>query len=342
MRLTEADAATLDRFIQSELDSSLLQSWMWGEFQAALGRTIARIGVEQNGRLVATALLIKYDLPLGQSYAYCPRGPVVVGQHDGRPDPVALEQITEQLTAQAREWGAMFVRIDPPLPPGAQEQYQSLGFAAAANQIQPRVTALLDLKQPREQLLANMKQKTRYNIRLALKKNVHVRQSFSPHDVEAFLQLNRATTQRDGFVAHPDSYYKTQTEILGRAGLLKLFIAEHNEQPLSIIVVAFHGKTATYLHGASSDAERNRMPTFAVQWEAIKEAQRLGLFWFDLHGVAPTDDPEHLWAGITRFKLGFGAKRHSYMGALDLPIKHTWYRLYKMRLSLRRSEARNQ
>jgi peptidoglycan pentaglycine glycine transferase (the first glycine) len=342
MRLTEADAATVDRFIQTELDSSLLQSWMWGEFQAALGRTISRIGVEQNGQLVATALLIKYDLPLGQSYAYCPRGPVVVGQREGRPDPVALEQITEQLRAQAREWGSMFVRIDPPLAPGVQEHYQAVHFAEAVNQIQPRVTALVDLKQPREQLLANMKQKTRYNIRLSLKKNIHVRQSFSPQDVETFLKLNQATTQRDGFVAHPDSYYKTQTEVLGRAGLLKLFIAEYDGKPLSIIVVAFHGKTATYLHGASSDEERNRMPTFAVQWEAIKEAQRLGLSWFDMHGVAATDDPEHMWAGITRFKLGFGAKRHSYMGALDLPLKKVWYTLYRTRLKARKSEGRNQ
>ena len=187
-----------------------------------------------------------------------------------------------------------------------------------------------------------MKQKTRYNIRLALKKGVHVRQSFSPQDVDAFLQLNRATTERDGFVAHEDDYYKTQTEILGRSGLLKLFVAEYSGEPLAVIVVAFHGKTATYLHGASGDKERNRMPTFAVQWEAIKEAQRLGLSWFDLHGVAATDEAEHMWAGITRFKLGFGAKRHSYMGALDLPLKKAWYSIYRARLKARKGEGRNQ
>ncbi|MFH0830621.1 MAG: peptidoglycan bridge formation glycyltransferase FemA/FemB family protein, partial [Parcubacteria group bacterium] len=95
------------------------------------------------------------------------------------------------------------------------------------------------------------------------------------------------------------------------------------------------------LHGASSGAERNRMPTFAVQWEAIKEAQRLGLDWFDLHGVAPSDDPAHLWAGITRFKLGFGAQRQTYMGALDLPLKKTWYRLYALRMA-GRHEGRNE
>ncbi len=359
MRLTEADAATLDRFIQSELESSLLQSWMWGEFQQSVGRTIARIGLERNGQLAASALLIKHDLPLGQSYAYCPRGPVVLGQNEGRPDPALLKEITAEMIATARTWKSMFIRIDPPLPPGSQDQYLGVhvqgaaGYREAANQIQPRVTALLDLKQPREQLLAGMKQKTRYNIRLALKKNVHVRQSIAPQDVETFLRLNRETTARDRFMAHEDSYYKTQVEVLGRAGLLKLFVAEYadpigdmqaraNPAALAVIVVAFHGRTATYLHGASGDIERNRMPTFAVQWEAIKEAQRLGLHAFDMHGVAPTDNPEHMWAGITRFKLGFGAKRHSYMGALDLPLKKTWYSLYRSRLRMRPGEARNQ
>ena len=342
MVLTESDSAALDRFVQSELDSSLLQSWSWGAFQESLGRTTAHIGVEKNGLLVGSALLIKHDLPLGQSYAYCPRGPVLRGQHLGRPDPAALKECLSEIKQQARAWGAMFVRIDPPLPPGGQDHFLEFSYREAANQIQPRVTALLDLKQPREQILANMKPKTRYNIRLSLKKNVTVRQSIDRADVERFLALNRLTTQRDGFVAHEDQYYQTQVQELGRAGLLKMFIAEYEAQPLAVIVVAFHGRAATYLHGASGDAERNRMPTFALQWEAIKEAQRLGLSWFDMHGVAATDDQDHMWAGITRFKLGFGARRHSFMGALDLPLKKTWYALYRARLRMRKDEGRNE
>ncbi|MFH0830824.1 MAG: peptidoglycan bridge formation glycyltransferase FemA/FemB family protein, partial [Parcubacteria group bacterium] len=245
MQFSESDAPTLDRFVQSELDSSLLQSWMWGEFQSSLGRTIARLGIKQAGELVASALLVKHELPLGQCYAYCPRGPVVRGQRRGRPDPRSLKQIHEELIKAARQWDAMFIRIDPPLSPGSQTHYQPLGYRLAVNQIQPRVTALLNLAQPREQLLAGMKQKTRYNIRLALKKNVSVRQSISPKDLEIFLELNRETTTRDQFVAHEETYYRTQVEVLGRAGLLKLFIAEYQSQALAVIVVTFFGRTAT-------------------------------------------------------------------------------------------------
>lgn len=340
MELTEKDAGQIDRFVTAELDSSLLQSWSWGEFQKKIGRNIARVGVRRGDELVAVATIIEHDLPFGLSYAYAPRGPVVKGQSLNNPDKEALNEISKELKAKADEWGAVFIRIDPPIAPAQKEKYLSVGFREAANQIQPKITALLDLSQDREQILADMKSKTRYNIRLALKKEVEVRESIQPSDLEKFLELQRETTERDRFTSHPDDYYRNQLAELGPAGLFKLFVAEYKGQPIASIAVAFHGKTATYLHGASSNQERNRMPTFAVQWEAIKMAQRMGLQQFDFHGVAPDDDPKHPWAGITRFKLGFGAKRHEYMGALDLPLKKFQYWLYALRLRMRRSDGR--
>jgi peptidoglycan pentaglycine glycine transferase (the first glycine) len=340
MRLIENDAALIDRFVQEELDASLLQSWMWGEFQKAVGRTTARLGIKRDGRLVASALMVQHELPLGLSYAYVPRGPVILGQKKGTPDTKALAEISQEIQQVARDWKSVFVRIDPPLVPGQEKWFASEKYREAANQIQPRITARLNLTQGRDKILAGMKSKARYNIRLAAKKGVEVRISIQPSDIEHFLVLNRVTTERDGFIAHDDDYYRTQFEMLGRAGLLKLFVAEFNNKPIAIIAVAFHGQTATYLHGVSSNEERNRMPTFAVQWEAIKEAERMGLRWFDFHGVAPTDDPDHPWAGITRFKLGFGAERLTYMSALDLPLKKLAYTIYKTRIKMRPSDGR--
>ena len=355
-QLSESDATVLDRFVQQEMDSSLLQSWMWGEFQRAVGRKIWRLVVRGDARaaegrgLRATALVIKHELPLGWSYLYCPRGPVVAGQSTGDLDRPALSEIVQQLKLLAQQEKAVFVRVDPPLATSTPEKastesklgaaFLELGFKSAANQIQPRVTARLDLLLGRDKLLANMKSKARYNIRLAAKKEVTVRESLMTADVETFLRLSRETTARDEFIAHEDAYYRTQFDLLGKMGMLKLFVAEYKDKPLAVIAVAFHGRTATYLHGVSSNAERNRMPTFAVQWEAIKAAERLGLHWYDFHGVAPTDDAQHPWAGITRFKLGFGAERLAYVGALDLPIQRAKYLAYKVRVKMRRGDGR--
>lgn len=343
-QLSAADSTALDRFVQQEMDSSLLQSWMWGEFQQAAGRKIWRLAVRGStqgaSELKAVALVVKHELPFGWSYLYVPRGPVVIGQRTNAPDMGSLRKISEQLRELALQEKALFVRVDPPVKESALQTYVSLGFKPAANQIQPRVTARLDLTIGRDKLLENMKSKARYNIRLATKKEVAVRESLLAADIETFLRLNRETTERDQFIAHEDSYYRQQFELLGKAGMLKLFVAEYKDKPLAVIAVAFHGQTATYLHGVSSNEERNRMPTFAVQWEAIKAAERLGVRWYDFHGVAPTDDEKHPWAGITRFKLGFGATRVGYMGALDLPIQRAKYLLYKTRVKLRPSDGR--
>lgn len=345
MRLSAADAVDLDRLASAESDVSLLQSWHWGEFQRAAGRTVERFGIRRPssagpGELIAAATVVRHTLPLGLSYAYLPRGPIVAGQRAGKPDADALKQLIEEITVDARSWGAVFIRIDPAVPPAQAPAYAALGFKPAVSQIQPHVSARLDLTQGRDKILAGMKQKTRYNVRLAAKKNVAVQESIRPEDIEAFIALNRETTARDKFVSHEDDYYRTQLAALGPAGLLKLFTATYEGRTLAVIVVGLHGTTATYLHGASSDRDRNLMAAYAVQWEAIKAAERLGLHWYDFHGVAPTDDDKHPWAGITRFKLSFGAQREPYVGALDLPLRSVPYTIYSARLRLRGADVR--
>lgn len=340
MRLSAADAADLDRLATQESDVSLLQSWHWGEFQRAAGRTVERFGVRRGSELIAAATVVRHTLPLGLSYAYLPRGPIVAGQRAGKPAAEALKQLIQEITADARSWGAVFIRIDPAVPTAQAPAYAAAGFKPAVSQIQPRVSARLDLTQGRDKILAAMKQKTRYNVRLAAKKNVAVQESIRPEDIEAFIALNRETTARDKFVSHEDDYYRTQLAALGPAGLLKLFVATYEGKTLAVIVVGLHGTTATYLHGASSDRDRNLMAAYAVQWEAIKAAERMGLRWYDFHGVAPTDDENHPWAGITRFKLGFGAQRVEWMGALDLPLRKLPYAAYATRLKLRGADGR--
>lgn len=345
MRLSEADAADLDRLCIAESDASLLQSWHWGQFQQSVGRTVDRFGVRRTsganpGQLIAAATVVRQSLPFGLTYSYLPRGPIVAGQRAGHPDQAALKQLIDEIVVDAREWGAVFVRIDPAVPPEQAPAYSALGFKLAASQIQPRVTARIDLTIGRDQVLEHMKSKVRYNVRLATKKGVKVHESIRPEDVEAFLKLNRETTARDKFTPHDDDYYRKQVATLGPAGLLKLFVASVDGQPLSIIVVGLHGTTATYLHGTSSDMQRNLMAPFAVQWEAIKAAERLGLRWYDFHGVAPDDNEKHPWAGITRFKLGFGAQRVEFAGAFDLPLRRLPYAAYAARLKFRSSDGR--
>ncbi len=302
------------------MSSILLQSEAWAAFQRALGRTV----VVSDGHY-----FVRMPLPLGFSYYYAPHGPLFS-------DNTATEEVVQTLqsvVAAARRDHAIFIRIDPAV--SVEPHWISqLQFKKVAGAVQPVHTTILDLTKSLDEIQANLRPKTRYNIRLASKKNVTVRISTDAKDLDAFLELNRQTQKRDRFTAHADNYYRKMFEALVPKGNLKLFVAELHEEGkpakvLAVNIVTAYKQQAIYLHGTSSNEERNRMAPFALQWEAIRWAKEQGCTTYDFWGIAPTDDPTHSWAGITRFKKGFSGNVVQYIGVYDLVLRPTWYRIYQ-------------
>jgi len=288
---------------------AFLQSWEWGAFQQQLGRQVERVyHVDANGVLLGQA--IKMDLPLGQFYWYLPKGPLGT-MSQARMESVLREELPD----------ATFLRIEP----------RGVSRLLQVVDVQPRTTLQLDLTQSEETLLMGMKSKTRYNIRLSERKGVVCRQA----DLEAFedfIRLMDQTTQRDQFVAHPDVYYRTMLESLsGQEARARLIMAYFEGRPIAgNIVLDFHG-VRSYLHGATSNLHRNVMAQYALHWYVILEAKRAGMQAFDFWGVAPEDaGPEHPWAGISRYKQGFGGRVLEMPGTFDLPMRHLWYSMYRM------------
>jgi lipid II:glycine glycyltransferase (peptidoglycan interpeptide bridge formation enzyme) len=338
-----------NRFVL-ENGGGFLQSWEWGLFQEALGRRAYRYRVDssQDGALKETVgqfLLIEHAMPFGRRYVYTPLGPVVAGAGYQRD---AFRACAVTVVQAAQRLGAVFARIEPPALAGEQLTVQDVRRAGFrdAGQVQPRHTTIVDLTQDEEQLLKNMKQKTRYNIRLAQKKGVTVRSAdlSNAHtykeDVSRFWQLMTETTERDQFHAHEQSYYEKMLEVLSprkqRDLKVQLLIAEYSGEPVAAALVAHFGDTATYLHGASSSRHKSVMAPYMLQWTAMQEAKQAGLRQYDFWGVAPEDaGDKHPWVGITRFKMGFGGQRVSYIGAWDYPTSKPWYGLYRLARRLR-------
>ncbi|UCG23007.1 MAG: peptidoglycan bridge formation glycyltransferase FemA/FemB family protein, partial [Chloroflexota bacterium] len=204
--------------------------------------------------------------------------------------------------------------------------------------IQPPRTLVVDLKPPEEEILARMKQKTRYNIRLSAKKGVTVRQG-TAEDIPIFNQLIRVTGARNTFGVHEPRYYQAAFELFSPDGV-SLWIAEYESNPLAAIMVFLTGDRAAYLYGASGDEERQRMPTYAVQWAAMRWAKARGCSAYDLWGV-PDYSVERLEAGfrgrndglwgVYRFKRGFGGRLQRTVGTADRVYNKTVYRLYQWR-----------
>lgn len=323
----------LDNFIGSQPRSQFLQSWQWGEFQHQLPSRVLRLGVWDNSELVGSAQIIERALPLGKKYWYIPRGPVVSSQLSVASFQSAFKQLLAEIMVRAEKAGAMFAKIEPPIELSSKYIFEKLmaGYhVRPAPFVQPSDAWYLDIAQPEEKLLSAMHPKTRYNIKLAERKGVAVRTAGTINDFDEFWKLIETTSKRDRIKPHSRSYYREMDRILGHANFMKMYLAEYQGNVIAANLVVFFGDTATYLHGASSDASREVMAPHLLQWRQIKDAMSGGMKWYDFGGIAPaTADSSHRWAGITRFKRGFGGTEINYIGAYDLIVDAFWYRLYK-------------
>lgn len=326
----------LNDFVGSREHSPFLQSWEWGEFQEKVSGKVWRLGVEDNGEIIASAKIIKKSLPIGKNYFYCGRGPVInntelrIKNYELRINEI-LDLLFGETEKLAREEGTMFLRFDPlfkieNLPAGRQ----GLKFKITQTlDVQPSKTLILDLAKTEEDLLKEMHQKTRYNIRLAEKKGVKIVEA-GKERFEEFWHLLDQTSGRDKFRPHGRNYYEDMLK--ADKNFIKLFFAEYKNKPIAAGIFSFFGDTATYLHGGSADEYREAMAPHLLQWEVIKLAKSLGYKYFDFHGI-----DEEKWPGVTRFKMGFGGEEVNYPGTFDLIYDAAWYNVYKMIRKARRT-----
>ncbi len=334
------DQETWERFVAGQPHSGFQQSWAWGIFKTQIGTDAVRLAVVDGDQLVGIAQALHEPWRFGQSTFTIFSGPIVdahvpIAQHQA-----ALGMLLDALAAEARKRQAMFFHIEPAIEQHSASSFKPLQVRTKlrrARAFQPLDTQLLDLHQDEVALLAAMHEKTRYNIRLAEKRGVQVHVATNEGvagALEQFIVLNKQTAARDKFTSHASAYYRRLHEHLG-PDMLRVYVATYEKQPIAANIVMHYGDTATYLHGASSNAHRNVMAPHLLQWRQILDAKLAWKFWYDFYGIqtpqrARTSKHGATWAGITRFKLGFGGQTVSYLDAYELPIRWGWYRLLKV------------
>lgn len=325
-----------DSFVLAHPSGNLLQSWAWGEFQSALGNTIWRLQVESDGQTIAQMLITKLSLGFGKSLLYAPRDLLFNKLTPAHQQYEASKVLVEKVRNIANEESTILFRVEPPIFAGdatALAIYKSFGFVPSKKNIQPKRNAVLDITRNEENILASMKPKTRYNIKVAAKHGIKVVVSKNIADIGIFNRLNHETSSRNNFKSYSDSYYQKQLDVLGKNNTMSLLIAYDGTIPLAAILVSFFGKSAIYLHGASSRRGSEKMASYALQWEAIKLSKSKGCSEYDFGGVVDEHHPS--WFGITRFKEGFGTKFIEYIGALELPLNPLWFKIYRFITKLR-------
>lgn len=334
---TQADAEW-DAFVAQHTQASLLQSTQWARLKGRFGWTSQRVWLKKEGQIVAGAQILFRSYALGVvRIGYIPHGPLLNWQ-----DEEQAQVLFNQIDWAAYQHRAGFIKIEPLLwqeeiPTAVwQANCTRYGLTPAVDTIQPPRTSLIDLRPSLDDILAAMKQKTRYNIRLASKKEIVVREG-TAQDIPAFIRLMNVTGQRDGFGIHAPDYYRAAYELFAPDNAA-LFLAEYQEKPLAGLMIFRSGPKAAYLYGASSSEERERMPTYALQWAAIQWAKERGCTEYDLWGIpdAPEEELEAgfeqrhdgLW-GVYRFKRGFNGRILRTVGAVDRIYNPRLYRLYQ-------------
>ncbi|MDO9085679.1 MAG: peptidoglycan bridge formation glycyltransferase FemA/FemB family protein [Anaerolineaceae bacterium] len=320
-----------------------LQSSIWAEIKKDNGWSPHFLHWKNSiGDVIAGTLVLERKIKLLNLISlvihYCPKGPLLNWS-----DRNLVRSVLEDIVLFSREHKGLFVKIDPDViksndlnleennfqnsVPLIEVLLKDTNWIESKEQIQFRNSIVVDLNQSDDQLLAIMKQKTRYNIRLSDRKGVKVRLG-SPSDFDELFRMYAETSLRDNFVIRSKSYYLNVWKKIYDEGLCEPLIAEFEGEILAAVIIYYYGGKAYYMFGMSSDKKRNLMPTYLLQWKAIKRAKERKCRIYDLWG-APDDlnENDSMW-GVYKFKLGFGGFFVRTIGAWDYPINKIGYAIY--------------
>ncbi|MGH2506430.1 MAG: lipid II:glycine glycyltransferase FemX [Ktedonobacteraceae bacterium] len=323
--LPASQQAAWDAFINEHPQGHLLQSWGWGELKTSANWHPLRLALcdEQAGKIVAAAQVLQRTvahIPARLAHlAYVPKGPVLDWTACTDDGSSLARLFLAELRVMMRRRGALALQIEPHVEGETSEGRAALHCLKALGLretrfIQPVRTITLDLRPDEEALLAQMKEKWRYNVRLAGRKGVEVRLAQNQADVQAWYALLETTGERDQFGIHTLDYYRKVWDVLGSRQQARLFLAYAEGELLAGIFVSVLASEAIYLYGASSNARRNLMPNYLLQWEAMRWAKQAGAHRYDFWGIPATDETEEAMAGVYRFKSGWGGRVVRFLG----------------------------
>ena len=321
---TSAEIDRWDELVVANPDGGhVLQGRAWGEFKRTRGWEPHHYIAELGPRELAL-LLLRRRFPLLGDLWYAPKGPGVSSQAE-------LLEVTAAVRAHAL--GGFLFRFEPDLLEEAIDPaaLQSTGLVKAATDIQiNRATVLVDLRPAEDELLAGFKSKTRYNIRLATRKEVVVEAvPPEPRHLDALYSMMAATRDRAGFYLRPRDYYHGYWRLQAERGQGQLFMATYQGRPLSGAFVTHLGRKAWFKDGGSVREEQSRMPSYLLQWEVMRWLRSREVESYDLVGVPPRAQmtPQHNLFSLVQFKTGFSEAITEYIGTWDLPLsgRYRWW-----------------
>ena len=318
-------------FLENHERCNFQQSLEWGKVKTNWIKEVV-LAEDENHKIIGSICVWIRKMPIFGNMMYASRGPVCDIHNED-----VLKQLTEGVRELGKKYNAFVFRMEPDIKKDDKEFreiVEKIGYKIKddakdfKDEIQPRFVFRLDIKgKTEDEILAGCHQKTRYNIRLAKRKGVEIREG-NREDLKDFHKIMIETGSRDGFIIRSLEYFEKMYDELAPKHM-KVLMAYYEGKPISGIIPIMYGNKTWYLYGASSNEHRNLMPNYLLQWEMIRQAIQNGCDVYDFRGVSGVVDESHPQYGLYRFKKGFGAEFTEFIGELYLPFKPLTYKLYK-------------
>ncbi len=321
------------------MQTTIFQTDEWAQFKCQTGYA--------DSYRIDDMLVLEKKLPLGRTMLYAPmmdknQISKTIPPHTPPKLGGKKEEIMEKIKKLAQERKAVFLRWEFDVPSNnltieQLNDLRSLGFRRAFEEMQPEHTLILNIASSETDILAQMKQKGRYNIKTAEKSGLNISWSKNPGtELDDFYRLYTEMAKRQKISCRQKQYFEALLAILGQKGYARAYSAKKNSVPLAAAIVTYYNDRATYLFGGSSSEMRNLMATYGLHWQVIKDARGLACTEYDFFGIAPDDNEKHPWAGVTRFKKQFGGTEMHLAGSWDLVFRPAEYQMFKMAEKIRR------
>lgn len=339
-----ADCEAWNRFLMTQPGGHLLQSYQWGKLIEYQGGRIYRLGALEDGNLVGAMMLSVAPIPLpaslpgpGFTWLYCPRGPLVA-----EPESPALAALLEYAHTLARKEHAVVLRVEPNLIEDDPQRdnwiaaYQSLGFRTNPVAVHGRRSWILDLRPDMDVLFANFRKAWRYDIRLAERRGVVVREAENDADFEAYYHLLQNTSERDGFFIHGKEHHREILRLFSETGDAVLYLAELEGEPVAAKLLIRFGNWCFDMFGASSDKDPRLPKTHLLQFRCLQWAKERGCQFFDFRTIPEVLKPEEEMWGVYQFKKGFGGFSRLHLATQDYIYQPLIYTLWRRSVQIRR------
>ena len=324
------DKGAWNSFVLSLKPNTFLHSYEWGQVQRADGETVRYIGMFEGETQIGAAVLITVNARRGR-FLFCPHGPLFTTEEE---TVKRLPEFVEYAKELAKKEGCVAVRISPLVieSSAAREAFGSLGFRDAPMHVHTERTWVLDISSSEDDLLKGMRKTTRHAIRKAEREGVVTSISTDPKDVERFLPLYHDTTVRHQFTPFSKTFLTTQATQFAQDNRMYFIFAKYEGKDVAGAMIIQFGDTVFYHHGASIKLPSSVPAAQYLQWQSIREAKKRGARLYNFWGIAPENEPNHPFAGITVFKQCFGGYALDYMHAQDLPLGLGYWKLWAIEI----------